>query len=279
VSDTNSNYNPWGGSELPCGHSVDHMVACCGICPSTASKDAEIAALKSERDELAGKLQLLLAEQSQIASKLAAAERERDEARRFPIQRGPSILWSVIAPHEDQARRNHGQTLARLAERGGLDPIEALAVIEDRDYPARADASMLDAHRAKFAALVERTDAARSALMSRALAAEAAAEKLRAEVADLREVNGVQSRTMAGLVEEVERLTGRVDESSRLHGVISVLEADNKRLRGALEPFADYDASASMAARAYLTVAGLDERDFRRAAQALAPDGNARGGA
>lgn len=56
--------------------------------------------------------------------------------RRFPIQDGPSIPWWIIAPHEKQAIKNHGgQTLERLAERGGLSPSEALAVLEDRPFP------------------------------------------------------------------------------------------------------------------------------------------------
>lgn len=62
--------------------------------------------------------------------------------RRFPIQRpyfdrGPqrSIPWDAIAPHEAQAMRNHGgQTLARLAERHGLGPNEALCVMRDQEY-------------------------------------------------------------------------------------------------------------------------------------------------
>ena len=44
------------------------------------------------------------------------------------------IPLEVIKPHEKQAIRNHGQTLKRLAERGGLDWIEALCVLEDREY-------------------------------------------------------------------------------------------------------------------------------------------------
>lgn len=40
-----------------------------------------------------------------------------------------AIPWAMMAPHEGQALRNHGQTLARLAERGGLGPDEALAAL------------------------------------------------------------------------------------------------------------------------------------------------------
>ena len=44
------------------------------------------------------------------------------------------IPWECIQPHEEQALKNHGQTLKRLAERGGLDWTEALAVLEDRKW-------------------------------------------------------------------------------------------------------------------------------------------------
>lgn len=60
--------------------------------------------------------------------------RDKSALRRFPIQGGPSILWSAIAPHEEQALKNHWQSLERLAERQGLSPGEALAVMEDRPW-------------------------------------------------------------------------------------------------------------------------------------------------
>lgn len=49
------------------------------------------------------------------------------------------IPWTAIAPHEQQAQKNHGQSLARLAERGGLSWNEALAVLEDRAYSPVGD--------------------------------------------------------------------------------------------------------------------------------------------
>lgn len=54
----------------------------------------------------------------------------------MPIMRAPDfrLPWSLIAPHEAQAIKNHGQTLERLAERGGLGFAEAAAILEDRDY-------------------------------------------------------------------------------------------------------------------------------------------------
>lgn len=65
-------------------------------------------------------------------------------APQFPIMEGicrraaddlTSIPWAMIAPHEAMAHKNHGgQTLAGLARRGGLDPLEAVAVLQDMDY-------------------------------------------------------------------------------------------------------------------------------------------------
>lgn len=62
--------------------------------------------------------------------------------RRFPIllnkmQRAAydcpgTVPWDLVEPHEKRALANHGQSLERLAERGGLDPVELVAVLEDR---------------------------------------------------------------------------------------------------------------------------------------------------
>lgn len=41
-----------------------------------------------------------------------------------------SIPWSALEPHEHVAIRNHGQDLEKLASRGGLSPLEAVAVIQ-----------------------------------------------------------------------------------------------------------------------------------------------------
>ena len=65
-------------------------------------------------------------------------------ADRFPVLVGlctkplpgqpKTVPWALVAPHEAQARRNHDQTLRRLAERGGLSPDELVAVLEDRRW-------------------------------------------------------------------------------------------------------------------------------------------------
>lgn len=41
------------------------------------------------------------------------------------------IPWAFIAPHEAQAQRNHGgQTLERLASRGGLGASEVIDIVK-----------------------------------------------------------------------------------------------------------------------------------------------------
>lgn len=61
--------------------------------------------------------------------------------RQFPIlnsDRTPdlprSVPWALVAPHERQAIRNHGQSLNRLAERQGLSWVELWHVINDKDW-------------------------------------------------------------------------------------------------------------------------------------------------
>ena len=59
---------------------------------------------------------------------------KKNAARKFPIIDGTHIPWEVIEIHEHQALINHGQTLQRLAERGGLSWGEASAVLDDRRF-------------------------------------------------------------------------------------------------------------------------------------------------
>lgn len=71
------------------------------------------------------------------------------ELRRTPDGVPFEIPWEFIAPHDWQARRNHGgQTLARLSERGGLALSEVIAVLEGRPWRemdrASAKARLLD---------------------------------------------------------------------------------------------------------------------------------------
>lgn len=49
------------------------------------------------------------------------------------------IPWDFIAPHERQAMTNHGQTLERLAQRGGLGASEAIDIVEGRKWNSAKD--------------------------------------------------------------------------------------------------------------------------------------------
>ena len=44
------------------------------------------------------------------------------------------VPWSLVAPHQQQAQHNHGQSLETLAQRGGLAANELVAVLEDRAF-------------------------------------------------------------------------------------------------------------------------------------------------
>lgn len=57
------------------------------------------------------------------------SDRDRDTNTETPYC---SIPWSLIEPHRKRAEYNHcGQTLERLAQRGGLSPRETLVAIRD----------------------------------------------------------------------------------------------------------------------------------------------------
>ncbi len=43
------------------------------------------------------------------------------------------IPWAMIAPFSKRAKRNHSQSLETLADRGGLSPSEAIAVLDERN--------------------------------------------------------------------------------------------------------------------------------------------------
>lgn len=58
------------------------------------------------------------------------------DRKKFPILggRGVSVDWQLVADHSGQANTNHGQTVARLAERGGLSWCELFAVLHNRRW-------------------------------------------------------------------------------------------------------------------------------------------------
>lgn len=78
-----------------------------------------------------------------------------------------SVPWEIIAPHEAQAKTNHGQTLERLRERGGLGAAEVVAILEDR--PWRRSMSNVDAHASLVRELKRRDDAGQIARLRAAL--------------------------------------------------------------------------------------------------------------
>ena len=45
-----------------------------------------------------------------------------------------SVPWDLVEAHATQAHRNHHQDLVTLAQRGGLDAAELVAVLEDRRF-------------------------------------------------------------------------------------------------------------------------------------------------
>lgn len=58
----------------------------------------------------------------------------------FPILGDDQIKalpWYVFEPHEKQAQCNHSQSLARLAQRGGLGIEEAYCVLNDIEILSR----------------------------------------------------------------------------------------------------------------------------------------------
>jgi len=69
------------------------------------------------------------------------SSRRGAKAQSFPlILRNPRgkisrgfIAWDVAELCRKRAERNHGQTLERLAERGGLSPFEAACALADSD--------------------------------------------------------------------------------------------------------------------------------------------------
>ncbi len=62
-----------------------------------------------------------------------------DRPKLFPIHRNSQGLgaerlkvpWTMMEEHERQADINHGQTIKRLAERGGCSLLEILAILAD----------------------------------------------------------------------------------------------------------------------------------------------------
>lgn len=105
----------------------------------------------------------------------------------FPIMHAPYIPWEVIAPFEHQAQKNHYQSIKRLAERGGLDPTEAVAVLEQRPYRRME----MDAARARLREIVDAHENSELSVAIRELTTlRAAADALASDVENMRDVKG-----------------------------------------------------------------------------------------
>lgn len=66
------------------------------------------------------------------------------------------IPYDIIAPYEAQALRNHGQTLHRLAERGGLDWSEILDILRDNSWGTSSNMERDNAKNAVLHYIAER---------------------------------------------------------------------------------------------------------------------------
>jgi hypothetical protein len=67
------------------------------------------------------------------ASRLFPLVVNRDRSLAFP-ETPTALPWPLVAAHEDQALINHGHSIAELAQNGGIDRSEMVAVLEDRPW-------------------------------------------------------------------------------------------------------------------------------------------------
>ena len=76
--------------------------------------------------------------------------------RMYPIQDGPSVPWEVMAPHEAMSQKNHSQSIARIAERGGFSCAEAWMIVNAIEYKGGETKETWDDYRRKWIAYAER---------------------------------------------------------------------------------------------------------------------------
>lgn len=115
-----------------------------------------------------------------------------------------SIPWAMIAPHEAQAQANHSQTLERLAERGGLCPSEAVAVLQGREWSwALANARSITCDD-QLAELVRAWEAANPLTCGRCEALRSRAERLERIIGEARDALGARGNEL--LVDAVVRV-------------------------------------------------------------------------
>ena len=78
--------------------------------------------------------------------------------RMFPVLHDAmfrAVPWDMVAPHEARAKRNHDQSLERLAQRGGLSPLELVCVLSDRGLGSIRHMDAVEARNALIRAVSE----------------------------------------------------------------------------------------------------------------------------
>lgn len=64
--------------------------------------------------------------------------------KRYWVRCPREIPFALVAAHESQTRKNHYQSVERLAARGGLTPSELMAILEDREWQLMDDQIAID---------------------------------------------------------------------------------------------------------------------------------------
>ena len=109
----------------------------CGLCTTGNCAECDKKVVKDEAIKALEEIQQYREIGTLEECREAMILMKKNAARKFPIIDGTHIPWEVIEIHEHQALINHGQTLQRLAERGGLSWGEASAVLDDRRFDKR----------------------------------------------------------------------------------------------------------------------------------------------
>lgn len=92
-------------------------------CAEWSSLPSKIISLQDELDRLRADNARLVGEVESIC-----------KPKMYPIQKGPSVPWEVMVPHESRCQKNHGQSIKRIAERGGFSSGEAYCIVNNLDW-------------------------------------------------------------------------------------------------------------------------------------------------
>ena len=122
---------------LGCGRTVTGPIG--SMCSECREKDrlaTERVRLDSKNAELASLLQKANVERDTLRAENAALKAETEKLRElfnkpYPIQGGPSVPWYIMLPHERRSKRNHDQSIRRIAQRGGFGAAEAFCIVNN----------------------------------------------------------------------------------------------------------------------------------------------------